>query len=66
MDIKPSGDVLKALSALHTQQAAAKPRVAQPQQVDSARFKRAEAPVRPETRQQARFYRPGTLLDIYV
>lgn len=66
MQINPSGDVIKALGALPAQQAAAKPRVAAPEQMDHARLKRAEAPVKAEETRPSRFYRPGTILDIVV
>lgn len=66
MDIKPSGDVLKALGALPTERAAAKPRVADVRQPERARLKRADAPAKPELPRQARAYRPGTILDIFV
>lgn len=66
MDIKPSGEVLKALGAIPLERVAAKPRLAEPHQADQARLKRAEAPAKAEATRPARFYRPGTLLDIYV
>ncbi len=66
MEIKPSGDVLKALGALPMERVAAKPRVAPPEPTKRARLERAEAPVKAEASRPARFYRPGALLDIYV
>ncbi len=66
MDIRPSGEVLKALGALHTDRVAAKPRAAEPQGPDAARLKRAEMPAKSESPQPSRSYRPGSFLDIYV
>lgn len=66
MDIKPSGDVLRALGALNADRVAVKPPVSPPEQSAAARLKRAEAPAKSELPGLARFYRPGTFLDIYV
>ena len=66
MDIKPSSEVLKALGTLHADRVAAKPPVSPANESSAARLKRAEAPAKPDMPRPARFYRPGTLLDIFV
>jgi len=73
MQIKPSADVLQALSSLPADRVAARPKLAPPQaprsKLAAAQAPRAvagQAAPKPPGANPGRSYRPGTFLDIYV